>query len=161
MAKLGTFLRSRQKRVGAWPLWIFSRVTQIFNVFKFICAKSSREKIRLVPFWGDLPLHKFILEHRKSQKDSSVAVFFVRFIVALGKTIAAKDVFDTTGAVFAGPDIQFIPERVVLIAQYNTILESGHLSSLKKTSPAVTMVLMFIAHSNAVSDSVTFSLVFN
>ena len=100
-------------------------------------------------------------KHRKSQKDSSVAVFFVRFIVALGKTIAAKDVFDTTGAVFAGPDIQFIPERVVLIAQYNTILEYGHLSSLKKTSPAVTMVLMFIAHSNAVSDSVTFSLVFN
>ena len=79
----------------------------------------------------------------------------------MGKTVAAKDVFDTAGAVFARPDIQFIPERVVLIAEYNTILESGHLSSLKKTSPAVTMVLMFIAHSNAVSDSVTFSLVFN
>ena len=64
-------------------------------------------------------LHKFILEHRKSQIDSSVAVFFVRFIVALGKTVAAKDVFDTTGAVFARPDIQFIPERGVLIAQYS------------------------------------------
>ena len=50
MAKLATFLRSRQKRVGAWPLWISSRVTQIFNVFKFNFAKSSRKEIFFC--WG-------------------------------------------------------------------------------------------------------------
>ena len=40
----------KTKRVGAWPLWIFSMVTQIFNVFKFIFAKSSRKKIFFC--WG-------------------------------------------------------------------------------------------------------------
>ena len=40
----------KTKRVGAWPLWIFSMVAQIFNVFKFIFAKSSRRKIFFC--WG-------------------------------------------------------------------------------------------------------------
>ena len=40
----------KTKRVGAWPLWIFSMVAQIFNVFKFIFAKSSRKKIFFC--WG-------------------------------------------------------------------------------------------------------------
>ena len=35
----------KTKRVGAGPLWIFSMVAQIFNVFKFIFAKSSRRII--------------------------------------------------------------------------------------------------------------------
>ena len=40
----------KTKRVGAWPLWIFSMVAQIFNVSKFIFAKSSRRKIFFC--WG-------------------------------------------------------------------------------------------------------------
>ena len=56
-------------------------------------------------------LHKFIFEHRISQIDGSIAVLFIRFIIALGKAVAAKHVFDTTATVFAVPDVEFIPER--------------------------------------------------
>ena len=62
----------KTKRVGAWPLWIFSIVTQIFNVFKKKIAKSSRKKIFFC--WGHTNTLGTFLRRSPQQTASNVTL---------------------------------------------------------------------------------------
>ena len=54
-------------------------------------------------------LQEVIPYHGVSKITGSITVLFIRCVLALGKAVAPKHIFDTATAVLAVPNIRFIP----------------------------------------------------
>ena len=56
-------------------------------------------------------LQEVIPNHGVSKITGSITVLFIRCVLALGKAVAPKHIFDTATAVLAVPNIRLIPSQ--------------------------------------------------
>ena len=87
-------------------------------------------------------LQEVIPNHGVSKIAGSITVLFIRCVLALGKAVAAKHIFDTATAVLAVPNIRFIPSQGLLF------------NMIKKNSPAIALILVFITYICTISNTV-------